>query len=77
MTSFAFILCVLPLVFATGTRECAKIDRHHGGKRHARLDLHRGAVRAQPKLLRRSPLRRRRLPKGRNHKARRIALCLA
>ena len=47
MTSFAFILGVVPLVLATGAGASArKLDRHHGVHRHARLDLPRGAVRA-------------------------------
>ena len=47
MTSFAFILGVVPLVLATGAGASApQVDRHHGVQRHDRLDLPRGAVRA-------------------------------
>ena len=46
MTSFAFILGVLPLVLATGAGARAALDRHHRVQRHAGLDLPRRAVRA-------------------------------
>ncbi len=35
MTSFAFILGMLPLVLATGAGASAGVDRHHGVPRHA------------------------------------------
>ena len=47
MTSFAFILGVLPLVLATGAgRLGADVDRHRGLLRDDRLDLPGGGVRA-------------------------------
>ena len=54
MTSFAFILGVLPLAFATGAgRGRAQLRGHVGRGRHARLDralgdLHPGALRRDP-----------------------------
>ena len=46
MTSFAFILGVLPLVLATGAGANAAVPRHQRFQRHARLDLPRRAVRS-------------------------------
>ncbi|MGY4326016.1 hydrophobe/amphiphile efflux-1 (HAE1) family protein [Bradyrhizobium sp. LB7.2] len=47
MTSFAFILGVVPLVIATGAgAKRAQVDRHHGVLGHAGLDMPCGAVRA-------------------------------
>ena len=47
MTSFAFILGVVPLVVATGAGAGgAQIDRHRGLQRHDRLDLPCGSVRS-------------------------------
>ena len=41
MTSFAFILGVVPLVLAQGAGANARrLDRHHGVHRHAGVDLH-------------------------------------
>ena len=48
MTSFAFILGMVPLVLATRRRrQLAHLDRHHGGLRHDGVDLPRGLVRAR------------------------------
>ena len=47
MTSFAFILGVVPLVVAQRRRrQRAKVDRHRGADRHARLDAADGRIRA-------------------------------
>ncbi len=45
MTSLAFILGVLPLAVSTGRRRGEPaLDRHRRHRRHARGDVHRGAV---------------------------------
>ncbi len=70
MTSFAFILGVLPLVLATGAKRIGpQVDRHIGLQRHDRLDLPRCALRTV--LLRRAAAPRRILERPRKGRRRR------
>ena len=67
MTSFAFVLGVVPLVIASGAgAEMRQVARHGGLRRHAGRDLLRPRLHAR--LLRRDP-RRRRAPRAAGRRA--------